>query len=144
METLLDFTDLTIKDVTGRLKAIDDRDQPPPSESVTIGGKLLLAEDQWHARQRERKKREASGSASTSLTGHKRQPRKDKGPREHGGADGGALSERKATRDDTCLNAARRATGPRTAAGRGAVAKPTSRKRRRTSRLCSLYTGASS
>jgi hypothetical protein len=52
---LLDFSELMIK-VTGHLKAIDHREQLPPSEPVTIGGKLLFTEQQWLARQRERKK----------------------------------------------------------------------------------------
>ena len=58
---LLDFSELSIEEVTGRLKAVDNREQLPPSELVTIGGKLLFTEEQWLARQRERKKGEASG-----------------------------------------------------------------------------------
>jgi hypothetical protein len=67
IETLLNFTELTIEEVTGHLKAIDYHEQLS-SEPVTIGGKLLFTEEQWLARQRERKKREASGSSSS----HKR------------------------------------------------------------------------
>jgi hypothetical protein len=37
IETLLDFSELTIEEVTGRLKAVDDRMQLPPSKPITIG-----------------------------------------------------------------------------------------------------------
>ena len=45
METLLDFEDLTIEEVTGRLKAADDCEEAPPTEPVTIGSKLLYTEE---------------------------------------------------------------------------------------------------
>jgi hypothetical protein len=61
IEMLMDFFELSIE-VTGRLKAVDNRKQLPPSEPVTIGGKLLFTEEQRLARQREQKKGEASGS----------------------------------------------------------------------------------
>jgi hypothetical protein len=51
IEMLLDFSELSIEEVTGRLKAVDNREQLPPSEPVTIGGKLLFTEEQWLARQ---------------------------------------------------------------------------------------------
>jgi len=62
VETMLDPSVLTIEEVTGRLKAIDDR-KLSPAEPTTAGGKLLLTEEQWRARQGERKKGEASGSS---------------------------------------------------------------------------------
>ena len=39
---LLYFFELSIEEVTGRLKAIDNHEQLPPSEPVTIGGKASL------------------------------------------------------------------------------------------------------
>jgi hypothetical protein len=45
METLLDLSELMIVDVTGRLKAVDDHEQQPLSEPVTICGKLLFTEE---------------------------------------------------------------------------------------------------
>jgi hypothetical protein len=106
IETLLDFSELSIEEVTGRLKAVDNREQLPPSEPVTIGGKLLFTEEQWLARQRERKKGEASGSSALgSSSSHKCRPRKRDKTR--GGAPGGADDERKATHDDTCNNCGR-------------------------------------
>ena len=56
IEMLLGFSELSIKEVTGHLKAVDNREQLPPSEPVAIGGKLLFTEEQWLAHQRERKK----------------------------------------------------------------------------------------
>jgi hypothetical protein len=53
---LLDFSELSIEEVTSRLKAVNNREQLPSSKPVTIGGKLLFTEEQWLARQRERKK----------------------------------------------------------------------------------------
>jgi hypothetical protein len=37
IKTLLDFSELTIEEVTGHLKAIDDHMQLPPSKPITIG-----------------------------------------------------------------------------------------------------------
>jgi hypothetical protein len=50
METLLDLSALSIKEVTGRLKAVDDHDEAPPTNSVTNDGKLLFTEEQWLTR----------------------------------------------------------------------------------------------
>lgn len=49
METLVDFEMLSIE-VTSRLKAVDDREEAPPTEPVAIGGILLYTEEQWLAR----------------------------------------------------------------------------------------------
>ena len=46
IETLLDTTDLSIEEVTGRLKAVDDRCEPPESEQPLMsGGKLYFSEE---------------------------------------------------------------------------------------------------
>jgi hypothetical protein len=44
IETLLDISQLSIEEVTGRLKAADDVELAP---SQAAGGKLLLTEEQW-------------------------------------------------------------------------------------------------
>jgi hypothetical protein len=62
METLLDFQDLTIEEVTRRLKMVDDLEEESASEPVSIGGKLMLTEEQWFARQ---KKKGGNDSGST-------------------------------------------------------------------------------
>jgi hypothetical protein len=106
IETLLDFSELSIEEVTGRLKAVDNREQLPPSKPVTISGKLLFTKEQWLALQRERKKGEASGSLASGLSSsRKRRPRK--GDKACGGAPGSTDGEHKATCDDTCNNCGR-------------------------------------
>ena len=50
IETLLDFEELTIEEVTGRLKMVDDCDEAPPTELITVGGKLMYTKEQWLAR----------------------------------------------------------------------------------------------
>ena len=44
IETLLDFQDLTIEKVSGRLKAVDDL-QEVPGEPLIIAGKLMLSKE---------------------------------------------------------------------------------------------------
>jgi hypothetical protein len=56
IETLLDISQLSIEDVTGRLKAADDV-EPAPAQTAT--GKLLLTEEQWIERY---KKKDGSSS----------------------------------------------------------------------------------
>jgi len=53
IETLLDMSTLSIEEVTGRLKVVEDRAETPAR--TTAGGQLLLTEKQWAARLRERK-----------------------------------------------------------------------------------------
>ena len=105
VEMILYLSVLTIEEVMGHLIAFDDC-KLSPIEPTTTGGKLLLIEEQWHARQGERKKRDASGSSS----GRARQPRKkDKGkaPRPRGGDSGSGDSEHKANMEDTCHSCGR-------------------------------------
>jgi len=106
IETLLNFEQLTIEDVTGRLKAVQDHEEGPHTEPSTAGGKLLYTMEQWRAFDK-KKKEEGSGSSGSkehhwcSCGGKNKE---EKGPRSQVGADGGAAGERKATRDDTCNN----------------------------------------
>jgi hypothetical protein len=50
METLLDPATLTVEEVTGHLRAIEDR---LDGEHVTAGGQLLLTEEQWEAKKKQ-------------------------------------------------------------------------------------------
>jgi uncharacterized membrane protein YgcG len=66
IETLLDVSTLTIEEVTGWLKAVeDDGDEPPPPPAVE--GKLLLTEEEWC--ERNKKKEAGDGSRSGSNGG---------------------------------------------------------------------------
>ena len=104
IKTLLDFTELTIEEVAGCLKVVDSRE--PPSEPVTIDGKLLFTKEQWLACQCKRKKREALGS-STSGKSSSRKRRPCKQDKACGGVPGGAGGEHKATHNNTCNNCGR-------------------------------------
>jgi hypothetical protein len=61
METLLDLSTLTIEEVTGQLKAVDDHEEVSPANPVSADDKLLFTEEQWLARQK--KKQEGSSSS---------------------------------------------------------------------------------
>ena len=79
IEMLLDFEQLTIKDVTGRLNVVQDREDGSHAEPGTAGGKLLYMMEQWRAFG---KKEE--GSCSSESKERRRRPRggkEEKGPR---------------------------------------------------------------
>jgi hypothetical protein len=104
IETLLDFEQLTIEDVTGRLKAVQEREQAPDPEPGAVGGKLLYTAEQWHAFE---KKEDGTGlSKDRRRCPHGGKKNKPKGDHDGGGAGkaGAAGGERKVNRDDTCLN----------------------------------------
>ncbi|CAD6221576.1 unnamed protein product [Miscanthus lutarioriparius] len=107
IETLLDFEQLTVEDVIGRLKAVQDREQAPNSEQGATGGKLLYTMEQWRAFD---KKMKEEGSSSSGSKEHHRCPRggkEEKAPWGQVGADGGTAGKRKATQNDTCNNCGR-------------------------------------
>jgi hypothetical protein len=68
IETLLNFKQLTVVDVTGRLKAVQDREQPPDSKQGTARGKLLYTMEQ--SRAFDKKKEEGSGSSGSKVWNH--------------------------------------------------------------------------
>jgi len=74
IETLLDFQDLTIIEVIGRLKTVDDLDDEPAHEPASVGGKLMLTE-QWLARQKQKKDAGGAGGSASSSGEARRRPR---------------------------------------------------------------------
>nr|AAX95066.1 retrotransposon protein, putative, unclassified [Oryza sativa Japonica Group]ABA91624.1 retrotransposon protein, putative, unclassified [Oryza sativa Japonica Group] len=66
IETLLDISTLTLEEVTGRLKAVEDSGQSSSSSSPGAGAKLYLTEEEWLERhkkkQQEAKKRNGGGN----------------------------------------------------------------------------------
>ena len=98
--TLLDTDTLTIEEVTGRLKMVDERPAATSSsvEQPQAGGKLYLTEEQWEARWKERNSGEGSsaGGCRTSHTGYHRPPCKQK---KQGGSGGNRAPRRYSSRD---------------------------------------------
>jgi hypothetical protein len=96
IETLLDTSEMSLEEVTGRLKAADDRLESP--EPPREQGKLLLTEEQWL----ERMKGRQGGSSSRPRAQRRRPPRKKGG---EGNDDRAAASN--GPRDDTCHSCGR-------------------------------------
>lgn len=86
--------DLTIEEVTGRLKAVDNREEAPPTEPISIGGRLLYAEDQWLARQKEKKRGGGEGSGTSKDKDQRRRPRGGKKGKPKVGRDGGGQADK--------------------------------------------------
>ena len=101
IETLLDTTDMSLEEVTGRLKAAEDRLESP--EPLREQGKLLLTEEQWQQKMKERQGGSSSRPARGKAQQRRRPPRKKSG---EGGSDRAAA--RDCQRDDTCRNCGRR------------------------------------
>jgi hypothetical protein len=70
IETLLDVSTLSIREVIGRLKAVED----DPAESSIVEGKLLHMEEEWHEKVKKKDMGEASRGSSNG----------DRGGRGHG------------------------------------------------------------
>jgi len=74
IETLLDINNISVKEVTSRLCAVEQRHKPVPV--LDSQGRLLLCEEEWLARLKLRESEEkGSGSSSSS---------KNRGGRGHG------------------------------------------------------------
>lgn len=78
IDTLLDTADLSIEEVTGRLKAIDEEEGAPPSSSdqpLLSSGKLYFTEEQWLAGMKQRQAGEGGSKAPKSGNGGRRRGR---------------------------------------------------------------------
>jgi hypothetical protein len=99
----MDLSTLPIEEVTGRVKVVDDHEEPLPANLISVEGKLLFIEERWLTRQNE-KMQEGSSSSKDC----RRQLCKKGGDSDTGGGGGkgggGGGGERKVTCDDTCLN----------------------------------------
>jgi hypothetical protein len=84
IEQFLDFEALTLEEVTGRLKAVDEREAQAVTEPVSINGKLLYTAEQWKARS----KKEKQGADKAVCSGFKNQRNSDGGGRGRGGRRG--------------------------------------------------------
>ena len=63
IKTLLDFEQLTIKDVIGRLKVVQDREEGPHAEPGAAGSKLLYTMELWRTFGKKEEGSEPSGSS---------------------------------------------------------------------------------
>ncbi|XP_012703648.1 uncharacterized protein LOC105914958 [Setaria italica] len=88
IESLLDLSRMSIEEAIGHLKVVDSDESQPPSGPVIIGGKLHFTQEQWEARQGDRKKGEPS-----SLTGGRRHGKPRKAPKPRRGQAHVALAE---------------------------------------------------
>ncbi|WVZ50181.1 hypothetical protein U9M48_001459 [Paspalum notatum var. saurae] len=104
METLLDLSELTIEDVTGRLRAYEDR-LVPSAEQAAEGDKLLLGKEEKNPR--------GSGASSSGRFGRRRgKPRRRSGGAEPG-EDGGSRAKDKCRRCGRLGHWARDCRAPR-------------------------------
>ncbi|XP_066360868.1 uncharacterized protein [Miscanthus floridulus] len=113
IETLLDISQLSIEEVTGRLKADDDVEPSPPQ---TVSGKLLLTEEQWVEKYKKKDRESGRGGFSSGSRGKFRGRGRGRGSG-GSGSSGGSSSSRPPP-DDPCPRCGKRATGPATAAAR--------------------------
>ena len=102
IETMLDMSTLSIEDITGRLKAVEDCVEVPAR--TTAGGQLLLIEEQWAARVREKKQGESSsaprGGGRSGACGRRRgKPRRKAEGADKDGGDHVADKDRALGRD---------------------------------------------
>ncbi|WVZ84977.1 hypothetical protein U9M48_031942 [Paspalum notatum var. saurae] len=98
IETMLDLDALSIEDVTGRLKAVNDRAEAPTAQGEGSKGQLLLTEEEWTARMKEKQREDAGSSSSRGRGWRRSKPRRKAGtgePKEEGG---------KTVAKDKCLN----------------------------------------
>jgi transposase InsO family protein len=94
IETLLDISQLSIEEVTGRLKAADD---VVPAPANTASGKLLLTEEQWVERYKKKSGELGRGGSGSGGRGKGRGKGRGRGT----GGNGGSSSSRPPP-DDPC------------------------------------------
>jgi hypothetical protein len=91
---------------------VDDLEEAPSTEPITVGRKLMYTEEQWLARQKgEKKGGDNSDSSSTSKErrrrphgGNKGKPKGDRDGGRQGEKAGATGGQRKANHDGTYLN----------------------------------------
>lgn len=99
IETLLDLNDTTVEEVTGRLRAVEQRKTAAATTTKEGSGSLLLTEEEWLARF----KSTDGGSRTGSSSGAKQSSGRGRG-RGRGRSRGGGRGGGRARRDDECHN----------------------------------------
>ena len=87
IETLLDLSVISIEEVTGRLRAVEQR-KPASGHAKDSEGHLLLTEEEWMARLKLKE-----GSSGSSSSGGGQGKKRGKG-KNHGGGGSGSRSGR--------------------------------------------------
>jgi hypothetical protein len=78
IESVLDTTNMSIEEITGRLRVVEGRaDEEDTDMPTDAGGKLLLTEEQWLARM-DKRPSEGSSKSGTGKGGGKNRPRNQK------------------------------------------------------------------
>jgi hypothetical protein len=135
IESLLDFSTMSIEEAIGRLKVVDGDEPQPLLGPITVGGKLHLTREQWEACQGDGKK----GESSPSTGGRKREDVPRVAPAE---APTAAPPTTRNRHETSATTVASLAIEPRSVDSHDA-ARPTLHRWRR-SQLCSWHTQASS
>jgi len=68
IETLLDLNDVSVEEVTGRLRAVEQR-RRKAAPVVDRQGRLLLTQEEWMAKLRIGEKGSSSGSGGSGCSG---------------------------------------------------------------------------
>jgi hypothetical protein len=89
IESVLDIANMLIEEITGRLRAVEGRgDEDEADPPAGAGGKLLLTEEQWLARMKDKQPGEGSSKSGAGKGGGKNRPRNQK-KKKNAGAGGG-------------------------------------------------------
>jgi hypothetical protein len=76
IESVLDTTNMSIEEITGRLRAVEGRGDEEEADPPTgAGGKLLLTEEQWLARMKDKQPGEGSSKSGAGKSGAKNRSR---------------------------------------------------------------------
>jgi len=87
LEMFLDLNKVSIEEVIGRLRVFEERSKP--AQIMDAMGRLMLCEEDWEARRKERREQESPGGGSSSNTRGKRHDRgRGKGSSSRNGRDG--------------------------------------------------------
>jgi hypothetical protein len=116
IETLLDFEQLTVEDVIGRLKAVHDREEGPRAKPGTAGGKLLYMMEQWRTFEKEEGSEPSGSSKERRDDPAAARKRRRRGPEARQALMAAPLANARRPGMTPATTAVGPATGPRTAA----------------------------
>ncbi|XP_073353387.1 uncharacterized protein [Aegilops tauschii subsp. strangulata] len=85
IETMLDVTTMSVDELTGRLRVVEDRLEEDNNDGGS-GGRLLLTEEEWYARLKDREQGGSSsgGNGGRGRGGGRNNSGRDKAPKRNG------------------------------------------------------------